>query len=69
MKTMTDGPKDDNIPLNPTKIITIDYLVVVLVVWYDQMLKNKFKFLLFFINSMNSGFKNVGSSKNLKSDN
>ena len=49
MKTMTDGPKDDNIPLNPTKIITIDYLVVVLVVWYDQMLKNKFKFLLFFV--------------------
>ncbi len=49
MKTMTDGPKDDNIPLNPTKIITIDYLVVVLMVWYDQMLKNKFKFLLFFV--------------------
>lgn len=49
MKTMTDGPKDNNIPLNPTKIITIDYLVVVLVVWYDQMLKNKFKFLLFFV--------------------
>ena len=49
MKIMTDGPKDDNIPLNPTKIITIDYLVVVLVVWYDQMLKNKFKFLLFFV--------------------
>ena len=49
MKTMTDGPKDDNIPLNPTKIITIDYLVVVLVVWYDQMLKNKFTFLLFFV--------------------
>ena len=49
MKTMTDGPKDDNIPLNPTKIITRDYLVVVLMVWYDQMLKNKFKFLLFFV--------------------
>jgi len=49
MKIMTDGPKDDNIPLNPTKIITIDYLIVVLVVWYDQMLKNKFTFLLFFV--------------------
>ena len=56
MKTMTDGPKDDNIPLNPTKIITIDYLVVVLMVWYDQMLKNKFKFLLFFVIGGAGGF-------------
>ena len=49
MKIIADTPKDENIPLNPTKIITIDYLVVVLMVWYDQMLKNKFKFLLFFV--------------------
>jgi hypothetical protein len=49
MKTMTDGPKDENIPLKPTKIITIDYLVDILVSWYDQMLKNKFTFLLFFV--------------------
>ena len=49
MKTMTDGPKDENIPLKPTKIITIDYFVDILVSWYDQMLKNKFTFLLFFV--------------------
>jgi hypothetical protein len=49
MKTIADDPKDENIPLKPTKIITIDYLVDVLVSWYDQMLKNKFKFLLFFV--------------------
>jgi hypothetical protein len=49
MKTIADGPKDENIPLKPTNTITIDYLVDVLVSWYDQMLKNKFKFLLFFV--------------------
>ena len=49
MKTIADDPIDENIPLKPTKIITIDYLVDVLVSWYDQVLKNKFKFLLFFV--------------------
>ena len=49
MKIIADTPKDENIPLKPTKIITIDYLVDVLVSWYDQMLKNKSKFLLFFV--------------------
>jgi hypothetical protein len=49
MKTIADSPKDENIPLKPTNTITIDYLVDVLVSWYDQMLKNKFKFLLFFV--------------------
>lgn len=48
MKTITDDPKEEKLPLNPTKIITIDYLVDVLASWYDQILKNKFKFLLFF---------------------
>ena len=49
MKTITDPTKDKNISLNPTKIITIEYLIDVLVSCYDQMLKNKFTFLLFFV--------------------
>ena len=49
MKTIVDTPKDENIPLKITNTITIDYLVDVLVRWYDQMLKNKFTFLLFFL--------------------
>lgn len=49
MKTIADDPKDESITLKPTHTITIDYLVDVLVSWYDQMLKNKFTFLLFFV--------------------
>jgi len=49
MKTMTDPPKDKHVNLNPGKIITIDYLVDIIVSWYDQLLINKFKFLLFFV--------------------
>ena len=49
MKTITDDPKDENIPLKITNTITIDYLVDVLVRWYEQILKNKFTFLLFFV--------------------
>jgi hypothetical protein len=49
MKTMNDPQKDNHINLNPGKIITIDYLVDVFVSWYDQILKNKFIFLMFFV--------------------
>jgi len=49
MKTMTDPLKDKQINLNPGKIITIDYLVDIIVSWYDQIIKNKFKFLMFFV--------------------
>jgi hypothetical protein len=49
MKTMTDPLKDKQINLNPGKIITIDYLVDIIVSWYDQILKNKFTFLMFFV--------------------
>lgn len=49
MKTIVDTPKDENIPLKITNTITIDYLVDVLVRWYEQILKNKFTFLLFFV--------------------
>jgi hypothetical protein len=49
MKTITDPQKDKHVNLNPGKIITIDYLVDVLVNWYDQILINKFTFLLFFV--------------------
>jgi len=49
MKTMNDPKKDNHINLNPGKIITIDYLVDVFVSWYDQILKNKFIFLMFFV--------------------
>jgi hypothetical protein len=49
MKTMTDPLKDKQINLNPGKIITIDYLVDIIVSWYDQLLINKFTFLMFFV--------------------
>jgi hypothetical protein len=49
MKTMTDPLKDKQINLNPGKIITIDYLLDIIVSWYDQILKNKFTFLMFFV--------------------
>ena len=56
MKTLDDDPKEENIPLNNAKIITIDYMVYVLVSWYDQILKNKFTFLLFFVTGGVVGF-------------
>ena len=49
MKKITDDPKDENIQLKITNTITIDYLLDVLVRWYEQILKNKFTFLLFFV--------------------
>lgn len=56
MKTISDDPKDENIPLKITNTITIDYLVDVLVRWYEQILKNKFTFLLFFVTGGAVGF-------------
>ena len=49
MKTMIDPKKDKDINLNPVKIITIDYLADIIMSWYDQLLINKFTFLLFFV--------------------
>ncbi len=49
MKTIVDTPKDENISMKPTNTITIDYLIDVLVSRYEQILKNKFTFLLFFV--------------------
>lgn len=46
---MIDPKKDKNINLNPGKIITIDYLADIIMSWYDQILINKYKFLLFFV--------------------
>jgi hypothetical protein len=46
---MIDPKKDMHVNLKPGKIITIDYLVDVLVNWYEQILINKFTFLLFFV--------------------
>ena len=56
MKTITDVQKDKHIKLNPNKIITIEYLIDVLVSWYDQIIKNKFTFLLFFVFGGTVGF-------------
>ncbi|MFN9380439.1 MAG: hypothetical protein ACK6BQ_10820 [Bacteroidota bacterium] len=49
MKAIVDTPKGENITMKPTNTITIDYLLDVLVSWYNQILKNKFTFLLFFV--------------------
>ena len=49
MKTMIDPKKDKDINLNPVKIITIDYLADIIMSWYDQLLINKFTFLMFFV--------------------
>lgn len=47
MKTISDDPKDENIPLKITNTITIDYLVDVLVRWYEQILKISLHFYCF----------------------